>query len=262
MGAIYGENFIAIDHEALQSSNNGYCVNKQLVLGEEITGGNSRSHADRLKNMITREEIYVNIKYQPQYTINDLCNWLLTSNHVDALFLESRDRRAVVHDIKSEPRPFEFYERIDKWRANGGPAHVFEYLLNEIDLTDYNPKKPAPTTQAKEEMIALSKSDIDIAVQVIHENPDAILSGHNLVNDHPFLTTTEVQNYINAYTNGNSTLIAISKALRRGRFIQRSVLTKEGTKRLWCVRDREKWALKSAGDWGKEYDKLTPTQKF
>ncbi len=262
MGGIYGDNFSVIDHEALQSANNGYCVNKQLVLGEEITGTNSRASADRLKNMITRESIYVNIKYQPQYHIDDLCNWLLTSNHVDALFLEARDRRAVVHDVKTEARPFEFYERIDKWRENGGPSHLFYYLLNEVDLGDYNPKKPAPQTHAKEEMIALSKSDIDIAVQVIHENPDAILSGTNIVNQNPFLTTTQLQHFINSHTSGNATLIAVSKALRRGRFVQRSVLTHDGTKRLWCVRDCDAWLRKEPHAWGVEFDKHVPQQKF
>ena len=230
MGGIYGDNFSVIDHEALQSSNNGYCVNKQLVLGEEITGSNSRASADRLKNMITRESIYVNIKYQPQYHIADLCNWLLTSNHVDALFLEARDRRAVVHDVDREPKPFAFYDRIDKWRDNGGPAHVFEYLLNDIDLKDYNPKRPAPDTIAKAEMIALSKSDVDLAVQVINENPDTILKAANLVNSCAFLTTTQLQTFINLHTDGKSTLIAISKALRRGKFIQRTASTEDGTK--------------------------------
>ena len=262
MGGIYGDNFSVIDAEALSSPNNGYCVNKQLILGEEITGGNSRANADRLKNMITRESIYVNIKYQPQYHINDLCNWLLTSNHVDALFLETRDRRAVVHDVKSETSPFAFYKRIDKWRENGGPAHVFHYLLNDIDLSDYDPKRPAPSTVAKEEMIALSKSDVDLAIQVIQENPNDILRGHNIISDCPFLTTSQLQQFINAHTDGNSTLIAISKALRRGTFIQRSVQTVDGTKRLWCVRDCKKWIAKQAHDWAIEFDKHTPKQKF
>ena len=111
-------------------------------------------------------------------------------------------------------------------------------------------------------MIALSKSDVDLAVQVIQENPDSILSGTNIVNDNPFLTTTQVATFINTYTDGHSTLIAISKALRRGNFVQRSVRTEQGTKRLWCVRDCKKWLVKEANAWGVEYDKHVPKQKF
>jgi len=120
MGEIYGANFVVIDHEAMNTNYNGYVVNRQFILGEEITGGNSRSAADRLKNMITREKIHVNIKYEPEYDIQDLANYLLTSNHVDALYLEDDDRRAVVHTVNGDVRPFAFYKAIDIWRTNGG----------------------------------------------------------------------------------------------------------------------------------------------
>ena len=263
MGEIYGDNFAVVDHEAMGSSFNGWAVNKQFILGEEITGGNSRNAADRLKNMITREKIHVNIKYQPEYDLPDYVNYLLTSNHVDALFLERSDRRSVVHNIESEPNEFKWYKRIDKWRDNGGPAHVFYYLLNEVDLSDYDPKEPAPTTAAKEQMIALSKSDLDIAVDTLKENPDAILTGAGHTNTCPFLTTAQLQQFINAYTDGRSTLIAVSKALRRGGFTQRSVLThKAGTQKLWCVRDFDKWLKKFPKDWGDEFDKQIQVKKF
>jgi hypothetical protein len=178
------------------------------------------------------------------------------------LFLEETDRRAVVHAIPDEPKPFEWYDAIDQWRKNGGPSHVMHYLLHDVDLSDYHPKKPAPVTQSKREMIALSKSDLDIAVDTIRENPDAVFSSSNLVNKNPFLTTTQLQSFINKFTDGNSTLIAISKAMRRGGFIQRTCLTDDGTQRLWCVRDCDKWLNRQPGEWGEEFNKQIRNQKF
>jgi len=262
MGEIYGDNFSVIDHEALTSANNGYCVNKQMVLGEEITGGNSRANADRLKNMITRESIYVNIKYQPQYHIQDLCNWLLTSNHDDALFLEARDRRAVVHNISRPPKPFEWYDRIDKWRENGGPSYVFHHLLNDIDLSDYNPKRPAPSTAAKDDMIALSKSDLDLALITLRENPDKILRSVNLVNPCPLLTTTQLRRFINDYTGGRSTLIAVSKALKRAGFRQEKINAIDGCQRVWAVRDTQKLGRLDASEWVAIYNEFQSQKKF
>jgi hypothetical protein len=262
MGEIYGDNFVVIDYEAMRGNFNGWAVNKQFVLGEEITGSNSRSQADRIKNMVTREKIHVNIKYQPEYDLDDRSNYFLTSNHVDALFIEETDRRAVVHAIDAQPQPFEWYKSIDTWRSNGGPSHVFHYLLNEVDLNDYDPKRPAPTTAAKEEMIALSKSDLDLAVDEIRTNPDAILRTANHVHSCPFLTTTQLQSFINSFTGGNSTLIAISKALRRGGFLQRAVNSKEGTVKVWCVRDGNEWRNKLPTDWATEYNKSISVKKF
>lgn len=262
MGEIYGDNFVVIDYEAMRGNFNGWAVNKQFILGEEITGSNSRAQADRIKNMVTREKIHVNIKYQPEYDLDDRTNYLLTSNHVDALFIEETDRRAVVHAIDADPQPFDWYRGIDKWRKNGGPSHVFHYLLNEVDLSDYDPKRPAPETNAKRDMVALSKSDLDIAVDTLRENPDVLLRSVNLTNACPFLTTSQLQGFINNYTGGNSTLIAISKALRRGGFLQRAVRTKEGILKLWCVRDRDQWKHKQPNAWADEYNKTIRVNKF
>ncbi len=263
MSDIYGDNFNVVGQEDLQGAFNGWVVNKQFILGEEITGTNSRAQSDRLKNMVTREKLNVKIKYQPEYPIDDRANLLLTSNHVDALFLEETDRRAVIHDINYEANPFEFYERIDCWRENGGGAHVFYYLLNDVDLADFNPKRPAPTTAAKEAMIALSKSDVDLATQAICEQPNTILRNGKVVNVCAFLTTAQLQMYINNYTDGHSTLIAISKALRRAGFKQRPIGTDDGVKRLWCVRDYlSVWKYKAPQDWANEHNKYTKVKKF
>jgi len=119
IGDIYGENFNVVGLEELHGAFNGWVVSKQFILGEEITGTYSRKEADRIKNMITREKVYVRLKYQPEYSMEDCANYLFTSNHVDALFLDEFDRRVVVHEIRAEAKPNAFYTRIDKWRSNG-----------------------------------------------------------------------------------------------------------------------------------------------
>ncbi len=146
MKDIYGENFVVVDHEAMKGNFNGWVVNKQFILGEEITGNNSRAQADRLKNMITREPIHVNEKYQPEYDIEDCANILLTSNHVDAVFVEDTDRRFVIIEIKGEPMPLSF-TNVLTIGVRGGASYWFNYLLHEVDLSDYDPKRPALTTK-------------------------------------------------------------------------------------------------------------------
>ena len=263
MSDIYGKNFVVIDREAMRGNFNGWAVNKQFILGEEITGNNSREFTDRFKNMVTREQIHVNIKYQPQYDIEDCSNYFLTSNHDDALFIEQTDRRAVVHNVESEPREFEFYKRIDIWRKNDGAAHLFYYLLHDVDLSDYDPKKPAPMSKAKLEMIALSKSDLDLAIEQMRDNPDSILRGHNIVLTNPLLTTKQIAAFVNDYTGGNSTLIAVSKALRRAKFRQEKIDTLDGTQKVWAVRDSDKLVRLDRSEWVAIYNKhRPPTKKF
>ena len=263
MGGIYGDNFSVIDAEALSSANNGYCVNKQLILGEEITGGNSRANADRLKNMITRESIYVNIKYQPQYHIDDLCNWLLTSNHVDAIFLEARDRRFAVIETKGPPKPQSFYDEVGRCLENDGAAHLFDHLLNKVNLDDYNPKAHAPMSAAKQRMIDYSKSDVDMYARDVRDNPDAVLCGANIVCERELYEADAIQSFAQSYCDRpNVTKVAATKALGRVGVECRTIFFGGKTRRLWPLRNTEAWQNRPNAEWVEHYKKFDQKQKF
>ena len=261
MGDIYGENFSVIGQDELSSAYNDWVVSKQFILGEEITGNNSRREADRLKNMLTREVLNVSIKYQPGYKMSDCANYLFTSNHVDALFLDDYDRRSVVHEITADPKSDAFYARIESWRNNGGPAHLLDYLLR-VDLDGFNPKAPAPSSNAKADMISLSKSDLDLSVQTLIENPDDLLRLGDTIVERDLFTTAELAAFLRFPDSRNVSLIALSKALRRAEFRQRIIRTVDGTKRLWAMRDVRKWTRASDVDWTEHYDDHKTRVKF
>ena len=254
MGDIYGDNFNVVGLEDLHGAFNGWVVSKQFILGEEITGTYSRKEADRIKNMITREKVYVRLKYEPEYRMDDCANYLLTSNHVDALFLDEFDRRVVVHEIRSAAKPNSFYARIDKWRRNGGPACLFYYLLHSVDLTGFNPKAPAPMSQAKLNMIALSKSDVDLAVIDLKENPDQILKRGERRIECDLITARDLASFLPHSDSRRINLVSLSKSLSREGFRQRRLSTCEGTQRLWAVRNSKKWNAAENSEWVKHFN--------
>jgi len=263
MGDIYGDNFNVVSQEELQSTFNDWVVSKQFILGEEITGNNSRREADRLKNMLTREKLNVSIKYQPGYVIEDCANYLFTSNHVDALHLETADRRIVVHEIKSEPKGRPFYRRIDRWRSRGGPSALFHYLLNDIDVSDFDAKDPAPPSAAKRAMINVSMSALDLFAQDLRDNPNDVLQMAREVVEDELLTLTRIKTFANRATReGPHSSTAVSKALRRAGFRMYVVFTCDGTKRLWAIRNREVWANRTSQDMAKYYKLITGKPKF
>jgi hypothetical protein len=263
MGDIYGENFNVVSQEELQSAFNDWVVSKQFILGEEITGNNSRREADRLKNMLTREKLNVSIKYQPGYVMDDCANYLFTSNHVDALHLETADRRIVVHEIKSKPRGRPFYKRVDRWRHSGGPSALFYYLLNDVDVSDFDPKDPAPASIAKTAMISVSMSALDLFAQDLRENPNNVLrNGTEVVKDE-LLTLTRIKTFANRATReGPHSSTAVSKSLRRADFRMYVVFTCDGTKRLWAVRNRETWAKRTSKEMAEYYARINKAAKI
>lgn len=254
LGDIYGKNFSVARQEDIHSSFNGWMNNKQFIMGEEITGNDSRRDADKIKNIITQEKVTVNIKFQPTFDYKDCVNYLFTSNHPDALFLEDKDRRFMVHEVIGEPADDEFYNTINKWRANGGPSHLLYHLMN-VDLAGFNPQGKAPETDAKHNMIHLSRSDVDSFVHDLRIDPDSILVHNGLPVDRDLFTTTELVDIYDPDGFKRTTAISMSKALRRSGFTQLKVIkTKSGAKRLWVIRNEDQWMYTSEKKIAEGYD--------
>ncbi len=261
MGDIYGDNFSVVSDEQLYGAFNDWVAHKQFILGEEMTGSEKRRDADRIKNMLTREKIIVNKKYEPIYEIADCANYLFTSNHGDAFILEDKDRRVCVHEISAAPRDGKFYREIDEWRYNAsGPAHLFEYLLG-IDVSEFNPRAPAPLTDAKVSMQDLSKTDLDIFARDLKENPDNVLRRGNITLKGDLFTTRELAVFLPS--KYEHSLNGLSRALKRAGFRSaKAVKTKHGTQRLVCIRNPTKWVNKNSKLWGEHWDKLQVKEKF
>lgn len=176
---IYGKNATEITDDVLTQSHNEWAENKQFVVADEITGGDKRSSADRMKSMITRHELRLNPKYIPAYTVPDRINYYFTSNHPDSFFLEDDDRRFFVHEVDRAPAAPVFYARYDRWAGSryavgAGIRALFAHLL-ELDLGDFNPNAAAPMTDAKRDMMELGRSDLGSWVSALRADPDSVL---------------------------------------------------------------------------------------
>jgi len=175
MGRIYGKNFTEIKQADLHSNFNEWAVRKSFILGDDVTGSDKRADLDLLKKMITQKELWVNAKNQPTYPIDDVINYIWTSNQPDAFFLEDKDRRFFVHEVVVEPLSRAFYDRYDRlYRGRELPAAIFDYLLT-LDLGDFNPHAAAPATDAKEAMTRSARSDLGNWVRDLIAHPDEML---------------------------------------------------------------------------------------
>ncbi len=243
LGKIYGDNFSAITEEHLQGGFNDWSVNKQFVLGDDVTGSDKRREADKLKVMITREQVTIDIKYQPKYDVEDRINYLFTSNRPDAFLLDNQDRRYFIMEIEGAPLPEEFYKKYDRWyRDPAGPAALFYHLKTNIDVKDFNPRAPAPITEAKREMIELSRSDLDAWVDQIVHDPESALRLDGVPIRRDLWTVQELRALYDPDGRQRTTMIALSKSLRRAGLKPLPTTLRDGTpKKLWPVRNVEKW---------------------
>lgn len=269
MGKIYGSNFSAITQADIHKSFNEWSVNKQFVLGDDVTGSDRRADADLLKVMVTRETMIVDKKYQPTYVVPDCINYLFTTNQPDAFFLGRADRRFAIFEIEGAPLSEKFYKQYDHWLwKTNGPAALFHHLLNGIDCASFNPKAPAPMTSAKSDMISLSRSELDHWAIELHEHPDNVLQIDGTPIKRVFWTAQELLALYDPLNQKKSNLTALSKSLRRAGFTSPQItrITAEGnhsgiTKRLWVCRDRERWAAADPHERRAQYQKERPLTK-
>ena len=236
---IYGDNATEIQDKDLSAGFNEWAENKQFVLGDEITGGDKRSSADRMKSMITQKLLRLNPKYIPSYTVPDCINYLFTSNHPDAFFLEDRDRRFFIHEVKGKPLPAPFWTKYYKW-LNGSGAHaLFNHLLN-LDLKDFNPQAPAIMTDSKQEMIDNGRSDLGSWVSMLRDCPETVLRLGEKVLEHKLWTASELLALYDVKNQGKVTTNGLARELARAGFerVYRGmpVPTTMGPQKLWMIR--------------------------
>lgn len=274
---IFGANASFIRSEQMHANFQEVLAFKQFVQVEEVSGnrGDRRQDADRFKNTVYAGQISINRKYQPEITIRNTINLYLTSNHPDALFLERTDRRWFVIQTPREKEKAEFYARY--FRAASDPRNVaalFHYMLNEVDVSRFNPDAP-PTTAAKLAMMGASETPLGDWAAQLREDPTFLVRGKKPGATEedvaPLWSSEQLLSRIRKdLSNDRIDKVSLGRELARKGFEQvhdgKLVKTTAGRKRLWAIRDADRWLSASheaiAAEWEGSHQKPKPKKKF
>jgi hypothetical protein len=257
---IHGANGVEVGSEDLKAPFNGYMVNKTFVYGDEVTAGESRQTADKLKQRITSHRSVVKIKYVPEYEVPDLASWGFTSNHNDSFYVEDSDRRFAIHEAPLRPLPPARYVELDAWLKGDGPAIWMDKLLKR-DVSGYSPTAHAPRSDAKEQMILSSRSELAAWVALLQADPEQALAplGKEVAQGAQLLTSEQM---LRAYDPSQRTKVGaqgIGRAVKQAGIAfacrGRQVRTPAGVLRLVCVRSPERWTDALPTEAAQEYDR-------
>lgn len=141
---------------------NAWAFSCKLAIVEEVHTFERRSTMQILKAYVTAppDEIVVNIKYIPQFSIPNILAFIMFTNQPDALAIEATDRRFFVVDCDVSKRDPGYYRTLVDWYAHGGLEAVAGYL-GGLDIAGFNWGGSAPDSAAKTEMEHLSRSGIE-----------------------------------------------------------------------------------------------------
>lgn len=247
MKAIYGENFAEIKSQDLKGNFNSWAKNRQFIFGDEINSKDAKVDADWLKGLITQAQMTIKEKYIPEYSIPDHMNYYFASNHPDALFIEDRDQRFLIHEIIGAPAPREKYEMVDKWlHQDGGPSALFYHLLS-MNLGNFNPREHAPETHGKRAMQMLGKGEVGLWVSLLQEDATTALKplGQNVAEHCDLYTPRQLYRAFDHDGKARAGESALGRALAAAGLRQLNhaipLRTSLGLSRIYAVRNVVQW---------------------
>lgn len=164
-----------LDPNDVDSKFNAWIERKLIVTVEEIRTGGRYEVADRLKPLITNRRVPVQGKGLDQRTGDNVANFLLFSNHLDAVLKTRSDRRYCVfytaqqskQDLARDGMTSRYFDTLYDWLRGDGAAAVADYLYNYP--ISVNLQGQAPDTSSTQLAIHSSQG---VAEQLIEEAVD------------------------------------------------------------------------------------------
>ncbi len=135
---------------------NAALENRLLCVLNEATDCSSKeslSNQDKLKDIITNEQINIQKKHIDPYTIADRCNYIAFSNNRYVIKSSSEMRRfAMLESSDCRMNDYKHFKDLtEDFSLRGAGPHLYHYLMS-IDITDYYPQRDFPQTKLKQEI--------------------------------------------------------------------------------------------------------------
>ena len=155
----------------LDSKFNGWVEGCLLAIIEEIYVADRRDVLEALKPVITNRRIEIQKKGTDQFTGDNFCRAIITTNHDDGVPITADTRRYCVFYCaqrtalqRDRDFPGDYFPRLYDWLNGGGYEIVNEYLQTyQIDAR-FNPSgacQNAPRTSSTEAAIELSRGGVE-----------------------------------------------------------------------------------------------------
>ena len=262
-----GDNHSVISGEELLEGFNDYVLStKYLHINEAELGDRREALAvsNKLKPLAAAppESLSVNQKGIKRVSVRNILNATMTTNSVMPLRLNSASRRfyAVWSDTNPrdkqgnmKPEWLNYWEDRWNWMKGGGWKHVVHYLMNDVDLSNFNPNEAPPMTEFLRDIRESSKS--------------------------PMLQTIEafIKRKHGCFKSDIVTAADMSETLRAGALFPADMLTdpkfftptrigmmlkedgeldqvRHSGTRMWIIRSADKYAHMDSGRVHKEYE--------
>lgn len=199
-----GEHVKIISGDSIKSGYNEWSFGHQVVVLEEVrvAGTNKYEVMNALKPLITNDFVSVNQKFRDTREVRNISNYLLFSNHHDALALQPGDRRYFV--VKS---PLQHKSQVQALGENyfpplyallrEQPGALRSYFADHSISPDFQADGHAPRTKYVQDLINDSASDCAAAVRRLLLEGDYPLVQYDIVSGKTLLDVLHFEESLN-----------------------------------------------------------------
>jgi len=245
---IYGKSGRLLQDRQIFGGFNGWVGETLFALADDLAFDERRKSRSVLKMLVAGETIEVNEKYVPSYAIANRCNFYFTANSPNALPLDPSGlnrRFLVVEAPLVRPRPESWYTgTLDKWRKNGGSAHVHDRLMH-IDLDGFYTYADAPESKAKRLVMETGRSGAESWCAELPDNTQiALATARQLWKKYQ----AETGDHLTGLGTFTASLRSVAEPLGQHRI-------GDETLSLWALRDIKKWKRAAPKTRAAQYNK-------
>jgi hypothetical protein len=159
---------------SITQKHNKAIENKRLVVINEMssTKEDFKSNFDKMKSFITDKMISIEPKGVDSYNIQNIGNYILFTNHRDAIVVEESDRRYAIFEMsKAKINNEAYFKNIRDTCFNQEVANEFYSYLLDYDCVSL---RKIPDTEIRNEMKLMSRSNALKFLAAIKESPQEI----------------------------------------------------------------------------------------
>lgn len=143
MRAILKEYYCRLDKPGvLKERFNTEQSRKFLTVLDEASWRGDHELANVMKSLTGNDTMTVEEKFGGRYTIENFSRYIITSNDIESVFIETTNRRYLVFEVSAKEKDnIGYYSTLyDQLRNEKLAEKFFDYLL-KVDISNFNPKK-------------------------------------------------------------------------------------------------------------------------
>ncbi len=266
MSALLGEHNVCMpSNDEIHGQYTAWQAFSQLIIIEELMSQGRQQLANKLKPLITNDRTRVEEKFIPSYQLDNCYNFLMFTNHQDAIFIDNDDRRyfVIFSDAvaKKEEEGKAYFDPLFAILKDEQALGAIMNYLKLRDISEFNGQGHAPYTKAKDDMRLATEGDLESTLRDMFDDYEGPMA-------QDVVSVSDLEEYLPVFAKRGSCIK--QKIIKFLKTELRAVLLPQGrvkgTKqriRLWAVRRPKLWQQRDVAEviaeWSEKREGVAPS---